>query len=67
MKTVTLEILNDKAFQLLLDLEQLKVIRLKKEKKVKKIDKTSIKEASFSAIGIDTKHFTFDREEANER
>jgi hypothetical protein len=32
MKTVTIDILNDKAFNLLKDLELLKLIRLRKEK-----------------------------------
>lgn len=63
MKTVTLEILNDKAFQLLLDLEQLKVIRLKDIKK----DSKAMKKKSFNALAIDTRNFKFDREEANER
>lgn len=67
MKTVTLELLDDKAFQLLLDLEQLKVIRLKREKKTEKVGKMTAKHTSFTAIGIDTKHFKFNRDEANER
>ncbi|MGK6349837.1 hypothetical protein [Parapedobacter sp. DT-150] len=67
MKTVTLDILNDHAFNLLKDLEKLKVIRLRKENK-KAIGGTSTpKKASFQALTIDTRGLWFDRDEANER
>jgi len=66
MRTVTLEILNDKAMNLLRDLEQLKLLRFRKDsqqasKHAKK------KKATFDAVAIDTTGFKFDRDEANER
>ena len=66
MKRVTLDILNDHAFNLLKDLEKLKVIRLRKDNK-KATDRTSAKKTSFQALAIDTRGFRFDRDEANER
>ena len=67
MKTVTLDILDDHAFNLLKDLELLKVIRLRKDKLQKKDTKGAKKKVSFGALAIDTKNLDFDREEANER
>lgn len=67
MKTVTLDILNDHAFNLLKDLEKLKVIRLRKDNSSKKNAIDSKKKVSFQALSIDTKNLYFDRDEANER
>lgn len=66
MKTVTLDILDDKAFNLLKDLEKLKVIRLRKDTKLSD-DKSISKKVSFNALSIDTRNFKFNRNEANER
>lgn len=66
MKTVTLDILDDKAFNLLKDLEKLKVIRLRKDTKLSD-DKSLGKKVSFNALSIDTRNFKFNRNEANER
>lgn len=66
MRTITLDILDDHAFNLLKDLEKLKVIRLRKDEKT--IDSNlSKKKVSFDAVSIDTRNFKFDRNEANER
>ena len=67
MKTVTLDILNDHAFNLLKDLEKLKVIRLRKDNSSKKNAIDGKKKVSFQALSIDTKNLYFDRDEANER
>jgi len=66
MKTVTLDILDDKAFNLRKDLEKLKVIRLRKDTKLSD-DQSISKKASFNALSIDTRIFKFNRNEANER
>ncbi|SFS98821.1 hypothetical protein [Sphingobacterium wenxiniae] len=66
MKTVTIDILNDHAFNLLKDLEKLKVIRFKKDS-TKSTNQTLTKKVSFQALNIDTTSFKFDRAEANER
>jgi len=42
MRTITLDILNDKAFDLLKDLELLKVIRLRKDSIVSEEPKTNL-------------------------
>ncbi len=65
MKTVTLEILNDKALNLLRDLEQLQLLRFLKDSH--KTAKSAKKKATFDAISIDTRGFKFDRDAANER
>lgn len=65
MRTVTLEILNEKAMNLLRDLEQLKLLRFRKDSQ--KSSKHAKKKVTFDAIAIDTTGFKFDRDEANER
>ncbi|WP_257670916.1 hypothetical protein [Parapedobacter tibetensis] len=65
MKTVTLEILNDKAMNLLRDLEQLKLLRFRKDPQ--QASKHAKKKVTFDAVAIDTTGFKFDRDEANER
>ncbi len=65
MRTVTLEILNDKALNLLRDLEQLKVLRVRKDSQ--KSTATTHKQVTFDAVAIDTTGYKFDRNEANER
>lgn len=67
MKTVTLDILNDHAYNLLKDLEKLKVIRLRKDNAQKTDIVEAKKKVSFRALSIDTKKLHFNREEANER
>jgi len=65
MRTVTLEILNDKAMNLLRDLEQLKLLRFRKDSQ--QGAKHLKKKVTFDAVSIDTTGFKFDRDEANER
>ncbi|SKB51914.1 hypothetical protein SAMN05660226_01843 [Parapedobacter luteus] len=65
MRTVTLEILNDKAMSLLRDLEQLKLLRFRKDSQ--QATKQAKKKVTFDAVAIDTTGFKFDRDEANER
>lgn len=67
MKTVTLDILNDHAFNLLKDLEKLKVIRLRRDNTNKTDTIEAKKKVSFRALSIDTKKLHFNRDEANER
>jgi len=65
MRTVTLEILNEKAMNLLRDLEQLKLLRFRKD--AQQASKHAKKKVTFDAVAIDTTGFKFDRDEANER
>jgi len=65
MRTVTLEILNDKAMNLLRDLEQLKLLRFRKDSQQN--SKHVKKKVTFNAIAINTSGFKFNRDEANER
>ena len=65
MRTVTLEILNEKAMNLLRDLEQLKLLRFRKDSQ--RSSRQAKKKVTFDAVAIDTTGFKFDREEANER
>lgn len=65
MRTVTLEILNDKAINLLRDLEQLKLLRFRKDSQ--QASEYSKKKATFNAVRLDTTGYKFDRDEANER
>ena len=60
-----METLNDKAMKLLRDLEQLKLLRFRKEPHP--TSKNTKKEVSFDAVASDTRRFKFDRDEANER
>ena len=63
--TYTVEILDDHALNLLRELEQMKVIRLSAQNK--KEQKSTARKKEFKAIGLDTRGFKFNREEANER
>ena len=65
MRTVTLEILNDQAMSLLRDLEQLKLLRFRKDSQ--QASKPVKKKVTFDAVSIDTRGYKFDRGEANER
>lgn len=65
MRTVTLEILNDKAMNALRDLEQLKLLRFRKDSQ--RGTKQVKKKVTFDAVSIDTTDYRFDRDEANER
>lgn len=65
MRTVTLEILNDKAINLLRNLEQLKLLRFRNDSL--QASEHSKKKATFNAVTLDTKGYKFDRDEANER
>jgi len=64
MRTVTLDILDDRAFNLLKGLEKRRVIRFRETRKK---DGVLVKNASFRAVSIDTETFAFDRHEVNER
>ena len=63
--TITIEVFDNHALNLLKELEELKVIRLitggDKKPKAEKGKK------QFKAINLDTRGFKFNREEANER
>lgn len=63
--TVTVEILDQHALNLLRELERMHVIRLSSTQAKPVRAKASKKE--FKAIHIDTRGFKFNREEANER
>lgn len=60
-----MEILNDKALNLLRDLEQLKLLRFRGDSH--QTSKPVKKKVTFDAIAIDTRGFKFDRDKANER
>jgi hypothetical protein len=63
--TITIEIIDNHALNLLKELEKLKIIRL-----IKQGDKeiaVAVQKKEFKAIQLDTRGFKFNREEANER
>jgi hypothetical protein len=63
MRTITLEVLNESALQILQEMEKLKIVRLWKNKKETRNSKTT----SFKAVSLNTEGFRFNRDEANER
>ncbi len=62
--TITVEILNEHAMNLLRELEQLKIIRLSQ---INTDGKLKLRKKEFKAIQLDTRGFKFNREEANDR
>ncbi|MCF8308736.1 MAG: hypothetical protein K9I68_07000 [Bacteroidales bacterium] len=75
MKTVSVEIKNEKALALLRNLESLNLLRvLEKESNFTSKQNTSIKKedteskrSSFTVLETNTRDYKFNREEANER
>ena len=65
LMTVTVEILDKHALNLLKELEQMQVIRLLQQ--TVKSTTSNIKKKEFKATRLDTTGFKFDRDEANER
>lgn len=63
--TITIEVFDNHALNLLKELEELKIIRLvsRSDKKQKVV----VKKKEFKAVKLDTREFKFNREEANER
>ena len=59
--TFTVEVLDNHALNVLLELEQMHVIRLSRQQT------KSVKKKEFKATQLDTRGFKFNREEANER
>lgn len=64
--TITIEVVDKNAVNLLLELEKLKIIRLLPAVPLARKGNW-VHKKEFKAIQIDTKGFKFDREEANER
>jgi hypothetical protein len=63
--TFTVEVLDNHALNVLLELEQMHVIRLSRQQT--KPSAGPVKKKEFKATRLDTRGFKFNREEANER
>ncbi|AEE53533.1 hypothetical protein [Haliscomenobacter hydrossis] len=64
--TITIEVFDLHALNLLRELEQLKVIRFVPQIEID-AEQPMLKQKEFKAISLDTQGFKFNRDEANER